>query len=216
MLGVLIAFIVLIFFFNRSERRALWRITPLFFVLIVASMVLLNAGEFVKRFDAVSDPSSEGSTAYRVFELYNVSQMIREKPIFGWPMGITYKNYTVLDLPPISSVVTHDVYVYVLWRSGIIGLFFWIVMLTAIIRMHFRTIRAARTPFERFTAFWLATSSLLVVVSGFFTPVAADHLQLLYPFLLVMASYLPGAWSQRMLNRLPRNLGCISVEAPTS
>jgi O-antigen ligase len=113
-------------------------------------------------------------------------------------------------------VVIHNVYVYVLWRSGIIGLMFWIAMLTAIIRMHFRTIRASRTPFERFVAFWLATSSLLVVVSGFFTPVAADHLQLLYPFLLVMTGFLPGAWSQRMLHRLPGNLACISADTPTS
>jgi O-antigen ligase len=202
MLGVVLIVLVLAFYLKKSERRALVKILPLVLVMAAISMAMVGWGAFIERFSMLSTPSSEGSATYRVFELYNVTQMVLERPYFGWPMAAPIENYTLLDIPPISTIMPHNIYLYVIWRSGILGLVAWLVLIVGLVRMHLRTIRAAQTPFERFTAFLLATSTGLVIFTGFTTPVAADRLQIFYPFIIVMTGFLPGAWSPRKLKRL--------------
>jgi O-antigen ligase len=202
MLGVVVILIVLAFFLKRRERRALVRILPLVLVMAAVSMVMVGWGEFIQRFSMLSTPSTEGSAAYRVFELYNVSQMVLERPFFGWPMAAPIQNYTMLELPPFSTIMPHNIYLYIIWRSGIFGLVAWMVLLIGLARMHLRTIRAAQTPFERFVSFLLATSTGLAILTGFTTPLAADRLQIFYPFIIVMTGFLPGAWPQRKLRQL--------------
>jgi O-antigen ligase len=202
MLGVVLILVVLSFYLRRQERRALLRILPLVLVLAAISMAMVGWGEFIQRFSMLSTPASEGSAAYRVFELYNVTQMVLEHPFIGWPMAAPIINYTLMDIPPISTIMPHNIYLYIIWRSGILGLIAWIVLLVGLVRMHLRTIRSSRTPFERFVAFLLATSTGLAIFTGFTTPLAADRLQIFYPFIIVMTGFLPGAWSQKKLKNL--------------
>jgi O-antigen ligase len=202
MIGVVIAIVMLLFVLQAEERRRLRKILPLVIVLILGSMVLLNFGEFVARFTAISEPTREGSAAYRVFEIYNVWHMVLERPIFGWPMGTNIRNYTLVDLPVFSSLMPHNIYLYVLYRGGIFGLIAWIGLLVALVRMHYRTIRAASTPLERFLSLWLACGTLVIIMAGFTAAIWNDHLQHFYPFLVVMASFLPGSWPRRKLEML--------------
>jgi O-antigen ligase len=202
MLSVVVAMIILAFYMRPQERRALRKILPPVLILAAVSMAMVGWGEFINRMSVLSAPSTEGSAAYRVLELYNVGNMVLEHPIIGWPLGSEIHNYTLLEIPPISTLMPHNIYLYTIWRGGILGLLSWIVLLIALSRMHIRTLRAAQTPFERFVAYLLATSTILVIFTGFTTPVAGDRMQIFYPFIMVMTGFLPGAWPAKRLRRL--------------
>lgn len=203
-LGAGAAILVLIFFFKKGERARLLVVAlPLVFMLGIAATALIGSNQFVDRLEVIGDPSTEGSASYRLLEVYNISQMIAERPVFGWPMGTAWKNYTLLEIENVSPVIPHNTYLYITWRGGFVGLAIWIWVLVVLFRMHFRTIRAARTPFERFLAFWLTSASIAVVVAGFTMNVGSDRLKWFFPFLLVMSSYLPGAWPARKPKAAP-------------
>jgi|GEM_PF-1973542 len=194
-LGGGMAIFVLCFFFRSDERRRLLlKALPLVVALGALAMILTGSSAFVDRLGNISDPTQEHSATYRLLEVYNISHMIMERPIFGWPFGVAWRNYTLFEVENLSPIIPHNTYLYVLWRGGIIGLIVWIWLMVAMFRMHVRTIRAARTPFERFLAFWLASGTVALIVAGFTMAAGASHLKYFYAFLVVMTSYLPGAW----------------------
>ncbi len=194
-LGVVAAIVVLAFMLEKSERRkVLMKALPMTVIFGALAMVLIGSSAFLDRLGNISDPTQEHSATYRLLEIYNVSHMIVQKPLFGWPFGVPWQNFTVLEIENLSPVVPHNTYLYVLWRGGVVGLVFWLWFLVAMFRMHRRTIRAAATPFARFLAFWLASATLAVTVAGFTMSIGAGRLKYFYPFLVVMTSYLPGAW----------------------
>ncbi|MBS1913655.1 MAG: O-antigen ligase family protein [Bacteroidetes bacterium] len=202
-LGAGAAIVVLVFFFRQNERRRLLVMAlPLVGVLGIAATALIGSNQFVDRLGVIGDPTSEGSASYRLIEIYNISNMIAERPIFGWPMGVSWRNYTLLEVENVSPVIPHNTYLYITWRGGFLGLAIWIWVLIAMLRMHFRTIRAARTPYERFLAFWLTAATISVIVAGFTMNVGSDRLKWFYPFFMVMTSYLPGAWPARRVKAL--------------
>lgn len=194
-LGAGVAILVMLFYFRGDERRRLLlKALPLVVVFGVLATVITGSSAFVDRLSNISSPTQEHSATYRLLELYNISHMILEKPIFGWPFGVAWRNYTVFDVENLSPIIPHNTYLYVTWRGGIIGLIVWIWFMVAMLRMHLRTIRAASTAFERFLAFWLASGTISLIVAGFTMAAGASHLKYFYAFLVVMTSYLPGAW----------------------
>ncbi len=194
-LGAGMAILVLIFFFQGRERRRLCAYAlPLVAVLGIGATALIGSNQFIDRLGVISDPTSEVSASYRLIEIYNISAMIAERPIFGWPMGVSWRNYTLLEVENVSPVIPHNTYLYITWRGGIVGLLIWIWVLITMARMHRRTIRAAATPLERFLAFWLAAATISVIVAGMTMEIGSDRLKWFYPFLMVMTGYLPGAW----------------------
>ncbi len=197
-LGIVAAVFALAFLLRKEERRKVFvKALPLIVVCGGVAMVLIGSSAFVDRLSNISDPTQEHSATYRLLEIYNVSHMILQKPIFGWPFGVPWKNFTLLEIENLSPVVPHNTYLYVLWRGGAVGLIFWLWLLVSLVRMHLRTIRAASAPFERFLAFWLASATVSVIVAGFTMSIGAGRLKYFYPFLVVMTSYLPGAWPRR-------------------
>jgi O-antigen ligase len=195
MIGFVLCLLVLIFFLNKGERRALRVVLIPSLGIIAAGLFLIDSGNLASRFTAIAEPGTEGSTAYRVLEYYNVLNMIAERPLTGWPMGTETINYTILDYTMISKTVPHNIYLYAFLRGGIVGLLVWLWMIGAMVRMHLRTMRAAVRPFERFMALTLASGTFLVIFAGFTTPIVVERQQLFYPFLMVMTSFLPGAWA---------------------
>lgn len=198
-LGVIAAMGLLIFYLDRKERRRVYlRGIPIVLLFSAGAMVALGSTQLIDRFVSVSDnPGTEGSGLYRVIEFYSVSQDVAERPLFGWQMGRAWTNRTLLDVEQVSNVVPHNTYLYVLWRSGIFGMLFWFWVMITMFRMHHRTIRAARTPFIRFLAIWLASGTIAVSTAGIAMSITADRLKNFYPFIMVMTSFLPGAWPPR-------------------
>lgn len=195
MIGLVICLLVLFFYLNKTERRSLRFVLVPALGFIIAGLLLVDTGNLESRFTAIAEPGSEGSSAYRVLEYYNVLNMIIERPLTGWPMGTQTVNYTVLDYTMISKTVPHNIYLYAFVRGGVVGLLVWLWMIGAMTRMHLRTMRAATRPFERFMALTLASGTILVVFAGFTTPIIVERQQIFYPFLMVMTSFLPGAWA---------------------
>lgn len=207
MLGLVFALLVLVWFFNRAERRRLLRLLPLFIGLAAVAISIFGKQlAFDKRVEAIGKPSGEGSAAYRLIELYNVGHMVLERPIFGWPMGTEWKNQLGIEVMNISTVIPHNTYLYVAWRGGVIGLGVWIAFLAACIAMHIRTIRASRTPLERFAAFWLASATLSIVVAGLTMCAVTDRLAYFLPFIFAISSTLPGAFKRPPLPVAPAEL----------
>ena len=210
LIGVIIAVVVLAIAMNRNERRAakgaIVASTLLFFIGILG----IGLGSFVDRLSSIAEPGKEGSAAYRALEVYNLANMLVENPWYGYPFGVKIKNYTILEYENVSELVPHNAYLYVWLRGGIVGLLAWIWVLAAMVAMHRRTINAAARPFHRFVALWLYSSTLILIFSGLFTPVFAERLQQFYPFVMVMTSYLPGAWKPR------KNLSGQHLQLPNS
>ena len=194
MLGIALALPVLVLLLKGRERRTAILISSVF--VVAAAGVLMFIGlDFGERVtSAVSDPATEGSSAYRLLEIYNVGTMILERPLTGWPMGAITQNATGIEFENVSHLIPHNVYLYTMLRAGIWGLLAWGAMLYALVRMNLRTVRAARRPLERFTSLWLLSTTICVIAAGFTSPVIADRLQLFLAFPFVMASFLPGAW----------------------
>lgn len=225
-LGAALAIVVLLFYLRREERRRFSRALPVLLIVGVSAAFVTDFDKLVDRLSVISNPSSEGSAIYRVIEVYNISVTISERPIFGWPFGSTWKNHTNLEFENISSLIPHNVYLYILWRSGAVGLAIWIWFLITLIRMHHRTLRQAEAPFQKFMAFWLAATSISVMMASFTMPLVTDRLQNFFPFIFVMTGFLPGAYpakwrrfvllpSRRPVAGLAKESLVTSVDIPT-
>ncbi|MCE7934548.1 MAG: O-antigen ligase family protein [Chlorobi bacterium CHB2] len=197
LIGVFIAIGVVMIAMNRRERQAAKKVVVATLVLFMVGVVGIGVDSFVERISGIAEPGKEGSSAYRAIEVYNLSAMLMENPWYGYRYGEKIKNHTILEYENISQLVPHNAYLYVWLRGGIVGLIAWIWVLSAMVAMHRRTVKAATQPFHRFVALWLYSSTVILIFSGLFTPVFAERLQQLYPFIMVMTSYLPGAWKPR-------------------
>jgi len=194
-LGMVFALVVLVWFFNRGERRRVLKLLPLFLVSGAAAIAIFGSKlELDKRVEGISKPSGEGSAAYRLIELYNVGSMVLERPVFGWPMGVMWENRLGIEVERVSTVIPHNTYLYAAWRGGVLGLAAWVLLTGATVAMHVRTIRAARHPLERFAAFWLASATLSIIVAGLTMCAVTDRLAYFLPFISVISSTLPGAF----------------------
>ncbi len=192
-LGVAASLIVIGFYLRRDERSRLYATIPLVVAGVLAAAFLSGRDQFLDRMSSISNPSSEGSTAYRLIEVYNIARAIQEKPLFGWPYGQRWQNYTMLEFEMVSDVTPHNTYLYVAWRAGLLGLVTWIGFLVVLVRTHHRTVKGARTRLERFIALWLYSCTISVIIAGVTSPITTDHMQTFFPFLLAMTSLLPGA-----------------------
>lgn len=171
----------------------------LLLALVIMSPVLVGAAATFG-FDAISTrlgniaaPTEEGSAAWRLIEFYNVTQMIVERPLFGWPLGVKFINITGIDLPEINSLMPHNSYLYALLRGGIVGLGAWLWLLKRGVSMTLGTIRSAPTAGYRFLATWMYSMILFTIFSGFTSPVLGSRLTILIPLCLVLVTLLPGA-----------------------
>lgn len=211
MVAALLSLPILFVAFDRKERRA--AVLIFFFVagLATVSVLVADPAAFSDRFAGIVEPSSEGSSAYRVIENYNVSLMVLEKPIFGWPMATFSQNRTLIDVENISFLMPHNIYLYVMFRAGIFGLIVYLWLMGAMIAACYRSIRAATRPLERFLSFWMTAATVLAILTGFTTPVYSDRLQYFLPFLILMMSYQTGSWPRKAQ---PQNLTANSLDFP--
>jgi len=196
-IGVCVALGFLLFYLNKREMARMGRAVPILVVTVLAAAVLTGTTQFVDRMSVLSNPASEGSAAYRLIEVYNITQEIVERPLFGYPFGWQWRNYTSLEFENISLVMPHNTYLYAAWRGGAVGLAAWLWLLAALFRLHHRAVRGATTPMERFLALWTTSFTASIVIAGLTMPITADHLQTFFPFVAALASLLPGTFGSR-------------------
>ncbi len=206
MVGAMVSIPALFFFIPRRERRRATAMLVAMFLLGTASLAITGAGMFFTRMTGLVEPTTEGSAAYRLLETYNAIQMVKERPIVGWPMGASARNYTNIDFNLVSALIPHDIYLYMMLRGGIFGLASWLLVIGTACLIAYRALRAARTSRERFLALWLSSSVILLIMAGFTTPLVGDRNHYFFPFILVMLSYLPGVWG-RERRALPQGKG---------
>ena len=116
---------------------------------------------------------------------------------FGWPWGVGFINYTGISLTWLNLLVPHNVYLYVVMRSGLVGLVFFIWLVWRYVRLSLNAVRNAPSPGYRFLSLWMASATFLFIVSGMTNPVFASKLIILIPFLMTLTSFLPGAMSSK-------------------
>ena len=196
MLGLLMTIPILYFYLKKPEKKRLFTITLLLAPIFLASVFVFGIDSFTSRLTGIIEPSQESSAAWRLIEYYNTVQMIYQKPIFGWPWGVNFINFTAIDLPSINTLMPHNAYLYMLLRAGVIGLGVWIWVLVVMVRMNLNAIRHAPTPGYRFLALWMLSGSLLVILGALTNPIFASKLTILIPFCMAMSSFLPGAYSK--------------------
>lgn len=194
MLAAMASLPALLYFLPRRLRIKAGVIAVCVVVTGMASLIISGDDSLLNRLTGITEPTTEGSAAYRLLESYNTLQMVYERPIFGWPMATMTRNYTNIEYEIVSSIMPHNIYLYVALRSGIIGLGVYLWFLGAICLTAWRVLRSATTPMERFLSLWLGSAVILMVIAGMFTPLLADRNQYLLPFVLVMLGYLPGAF----------------------
>lgn len=192
MLSLVIAILTLMFSLPKKEMVKIFS----FFLAVLVGGVLvavtfIDSEQLTLRITNMSDPSQEGSSAYRLIEVYNVWNMVKERPFTGYPMGTKNVNYTNISFENVSSLMPHNTYLYMLYRAGVWGLLAWLLFLFAVIKMHYKKIKNANNQFQKFIAFWLASATIAIVPAGFVIPTQADKLEFFLPFIFVMASFLP-------------------------
>lgn len=175
------------------ERRTLFKALILASPLLVLAAATFGLEGIGIRLGNIAAPTEEGSAAWRLIEFYNVSMMILERPLFGWPLGVEFINVTLIDLPEINTLMPHNSYLYVLLRSGLVGLAVWGWFLVRMYRMARGAMLAAPTAGYRFLATWIYSMTLFIIFSGVTSPVFASRLTILIPLGLVLLTLLPGA-----------------------
>ena len=193
MLGLVLTIPILAFYLKPAERKRLFRILLLVAPLFIAAIFIVGADRFTNRISGITSPGEESSAAWRVIEYYNVYRMALERPLFGWPWGFAFINYTGIELTWLNILIPHNVYLYVVMRSGLVGLVFFIWLIWRYVRLSLDTVRNTPSPGYRFLALWMASATFLVVTSGITNPVFASKLIILIPFLMTLTSFLPGA-----------------------
>jgi hypothetical protein len=197
MLGLLLTVPILYFYLKKWEKKRLFTIVSLLIPIFIGSVFVFGIDSFTSRVTGIIEPSQESSAAWRLIEYYNTVQMIYQKPIFGWPWGVSFINFTAIDIPTINTLIPHNAYLYMLLRAGVVGLAVWIWVLVAMVRMNLSAIRHAPTPGYRFLALWMLSATLLVILGAITNPIFASKLTILIPFCMVLSSFLPGAFSRR-------------------
>jgi hypothetical protein len=204
MLGIIAALPVIYFVLERGERKRMGGMVVALVGMAAASLVLVGSAGFLIRLQGLQEPVKEESAFNRLAENINVLHEIAEEPIVGYPMTKGWGNYTIFpqfDHPEEPNVVLHNSYLYIWWRGGIVALFCWLWLLATMARMTYRGIRAAERPMDRFIAYWLFSIPFIVSITAVTSPAWGDRLQVYFPFLWVMASYLPGVWSKPLKKR---------------
>lgn len=194
-LGAIVSLVIILFYLHAREKRRLLKVVPVVVATVLAAAFMTGTNQFLERMSVLSNPSSEGSSAYRLVEVFNITQEISERPLFGWPFGQIWRNFTVIEFENVSNVMPHNTYLYVAWRSGLVGLSVWLWFLVVLLRAHHRTVRQARRPLERFLALWGMSCTVSVIIAGFTMSAVADRLQTFFPFVIAMSILLPGALS---------------------
>ncbi|MEZ4784620.1 MAG: O-antigen ligase family protein [Candidatus Kapaibacterium sp.] len=193
MVGLVVAIPVLLFYLRPAERKRLLTIIVLALPIFIAATFVVGADRFTERVGGIATPGQESSAAWRIIEYYNVYRMALDRPLFGWPWGAAFINYTGIELTWLNILVPHNVYLYVVMRSGLVGLAFFLWFVWRYIRLSIDVVKGALSPGYRFIALWMASATLIFFFAGITNPVFASKLIILVPFLMTLTSFLPGA-----------------------
>ena len=139
--------------------------------IAVALIVSINPGRFIARLAVAGNPLEEWSAAYRIYEFKNILLTIADSPWIGYPLGVPWKIHTLFPFgTPLSPLGAHDVYVYILFRNGIIGLGILLYFVYATIRSMRACIKAAASGFEKICASSLLGWWALYLIASFTAP----------------------------------------------
>ncbi len=208
MIGLLVALPVLFYQLRKEERKRMRVMIVMLVGFGALTLAAVGFQGFLLRAQGVGDFSKENSAFDRVAENYNVAYEILQHPYVGYPMAKGWGNYTIF--PQYShlestNVVLHNSYFYIWWRGGIIALLCWIWMIWRFARITLRAVKVARRPMDRFITYWLLSIPFILSFISITSPAWGDRLQVYLPFLMVMASYLPGVWG----NEIPAPVGTL-------
>ena len=193
MLGLMVTIPIFLFYLKKDERKRLLGVLALAMPIFLVATVVVGADRFADRIGGIATPGQESSAAWRVIEYYNVIRMVFDRPVFGWPWGAAFINYTNIDLTWLNILVPHNVYLYVLMRSGLVGLVFFLAFVWRYIRLSIDVVKGSLSPGYRFLALWLASTTFVFFIAGVTNPVFASKLVILMPFLMTLIGFLPGA-----------------------
>lgn len=193
MLGLVIAVPLLLYYLKPAERKRMFAIILVALPFFVAATFIVGADRFTDRVSGIATPGQESSAAWRIIEYYNVYRMALDRPLFGWPWGVAFINYTGIELTWLNILVPHNVYLYVLMRSGLVGLVFFLWFVWRYIRLSLDVVKGAISPGYRFLSLWMTSATLMTAIAGVTNPVFASKLIILVPFLITLTGFLPGA-----------------------
>lgn len=200
--GLLLSLPFVYYMLRGTERRKMRLMVMALFGIGLISLASVGFGGFLQRLQGLEDPGKEESAFNRVAENINVFTEIEEHPLVGYPMTKGWGNYTIFpqfNYLQEKNVVLHNTYLYIWWRGGIVALLCWFWLLGSMMRTTYRGVRHAQRPMDRFIALWLYAIPIIATVTTITSPAWGDRLQVYFPFLWVMASYLPGVWPERRL-----------------
>jgi O-antigen ligase len=117
------------------------------------------------------NPMEEWSAAYRIYEFKNILLTVADSPWVGYPLGVPWKVHTLFPFGAVLSPIgAHDVYVYILFRNGIIGMVLLLYFIFMTVRIMMRCVRGARSAFEKICAMSLLGWWALYLLASFTAP----------------------------------------------
>jgi O-antigen ligase len=143
-------------------------------VLVLASVLWFMGSSSMElvtsRLVSISDIQEDPSNAFRILDALNALNTFAKHPVFGVGFGGRYdmKYYSEALAPPIFwdsvSHTSHDGYLFILYKTGVIGFSIYAVMLVAFFLSWWKGRRIIRDPYAGalFLAFGAASAGILV------------------------------------------------------
>ena len=124
--------------FNLTLRNIVIALIPLILVSVIIPKTIVavspeqnlpnSSGSIKDRIESISDFENDESNKVRAIQLKFLVNRIKEKPILGWGFGAHIEEYPqyMIDnnLQPVSSTSFELYYIELLFKTGIIGIFF--------------------------------------------------------------------------------------------
>jgi O-antigen ligase len=155
-LGTMIALFVLFLIEGRVEQKTLFRTVV---VMSAAGTVLLfffagDMGAFVLkavvlRFTSSGNALEDISLRERVMESRAVITQIMASPIVGQGFGATFTHFNIIDKVSKVALYVHNGYLYILFKTGILGMTVFVAYYLSIIVRGLKVARMAGSSFMR-------------------------------------------------------------------
>jgi O-antigen ligase len=216
-----LGFLFLLAFYPKQDqvrRKVIQRVlipATLIISLIATVPAVRGAGlnSILARINSIFDITTDGSNVFRVLDSMNAFYTFTQHPLIGVGAGGRYEMEFTSELPGVMGFmgtvnnVSHNGYLFVLFKVGIIGFLIYIMVFAKFLKSWFQVRKMAASPVERAVLMALGAIVIAFLMNNVTEPVS-DSLR---PSLLLAFVMSWGAIWMRDLNDRAQALSQVCV-----
>lgn len=209
LLGAFAMLIALLALFPKERKKVLWISSTIVLVGFVSLLASGQADRFIARVSLLTRPWQDASLLYRVVEFANVWENAKRHLLFGLPLGTPWKAYYQLPLPVLNPIGSHNTYLNILLRTGLLGLTAFGLASWKFLSALWPAATRPGQSFWRVVAIWALLVEVAFLVSAFTAPLFEDKISFLFGTALGVGAYVmhlsPRVWGPEAVVASSRN-----------